>query len=1204
MTMKKKLFTIALALCMILTMVPGGVSHSEVAWAASGDNVGIYLRTRLVNNQTLADALKDNDVQLSETQLSALGLNGNGTSKNGYYDIDKYGYWVDYASFSSKHVVSYNKTTQKRGSDEVKNVVNEIASSTVTKKSGITFDNLHAITWDTLSWSPNSSGSDSWHLNGEVRLCEITFDLNYGDSSTPPSIDKQYAVYNTALKTGWPKTPTREGYEFNGWYTKQTTSAEDSSVTEGTTFVKNTTLYAQWSAIAPATRVVTIAGKELNATNKYYHNGTNGAAGTADNNSTGANATFDSKTGTLTLHNLDVTTAGKGIQWEYSPDGAHDLIITLDEGTDNKVISTADGAIGSYRGDNPTGFGPSLTIQGKGILEATGANNASGIWAWKNITIKGNVTVYAAGGENGIANNSKIGMITIQDHAKVIANGGTYGIGYSNGYANVPEIKGGALVVSGGTAAMMKAPVIDGSFDNIRGGTSQDGTDAVKITESGINDTNIGTYRYLKIVKGHTHCICGETHQAAGDHKRIELVEFQPHNNGTALPATKGNYYLDSNVSIAETWVPKDGTILCLNGKTISADASSESDSNAGNSAISISKASNKFTLTDCTGKGILSRGSSSNQKFTTGIDVYAKCEFALYGGGIQNFKMTGVSNYPSSAGVGTFKMYGGTISGNTRENNKKDMLGVGVYAMGNLYICGDAKIIGNSVNSASTVKENNIGLTGSNKIVLIGNLSENAEIGVNTSITPTKDKPVVIAEAGNGADVNLAACVNQFKSDDPQYEVARQDNTLVLKVKENPTIQYTVTFDPSGGSVTSTTATTNAAGKLESLPTPTREGYTFNGWYTKQTGGMKIMEDHVFEGNATIYAQWIENSTENTFTVTFDPSSGSVTPTTATTNTAGKLESFPTPTRDGFTFVGWYTAATGGEKIENSYIFTDNATIYAQWTKNGSSGGSGSGGGYYTPSSAVTTSGSTSGKVTSSPTEVKRETKTDANGSSVTTATVTVSAANQREILRQAKANKSGEIVIKISQNDVKDAAKIALQLEKSFIEAVVTDTDAKLIIQTPDGERTFTQDELKKLAAEATDKIVTVDPAEAEQAQPEQPADTLTPAQEKLVKGVENTNIDLRSQRTPGGNILLTWAKEKGYKVDYFEIYRSTKRSGGYGRKPFFRTPNGNWTKYLNTKNIKEGSTYYYKIRGVRIIDGKKYYTEYSTKAWRSVK
>ena len=37
MTMKKKRFTIALALCMVLTMVPQGVSHSEAAWAVSGN---------------------------------------------------------------------------------------------------------------------------------------------------------------------------------------------------------------------------------------------------------------------------------------------------------------------------------------------------------------------------------------------------------------------------------------------------------------------------------------------------------------------------------------------------------------------------------------------------------------------------------------------------------------------------------------------------------------------------------------------------------------------------------------------------------------------------------------------------------------------------------------------------------------------------------------------------------------------------------------------------------------------------------------------------------------------------------------------------------------------------------------------------------------------------------------------------------------
>ena len=453
---------------------------------------------------------------------------------------------------------------------------------------------------------------------------------------------------------------------------------------------------------------------------------------------------------------------------------------------------------------------------------------------------------------------------------------------------------------------------------------------------------------------------------------------------------------------------------------------------------------------------------------------------------------------------------------------------------------------------------------------------------------------------------------------------------------------EYTITYNLDRGTIHDTnykTTYTFADGTIQLPTNVTKDGYEFKGWKTSAGAtsfgsGCEVNENNL--GKLTFYVWWtpfsaaapqvsldsktltVNRDDAAKLTVTAIPDSGTrynltyqwyeranVNDKNGNVINGETKETYTVPTDKTGTF--YYYCKVTATRVDNGElhrVVTDTATVTVAEKQNTGGTSSSAGGGYYMPSSAVTTSGSTDSKVTSSPTEVKRETKTDANGSSVTTATVTVSAANQREILRQAKANKSGEIVIKISKNDVKDAAKIALQLEKSFIEAVVADTDAKLIIQTPDGERTFTQDELKKLAAEATDKIVTVDPAEAEQAQPEKPADTLTPAQEKLVKGVENTNIDLRSQRTPGGNILLTWAKEKGYKVDYFEIYRSTKRSGGYGRKPFFRTPNGNWTKYLNTKNIKEGSTYYYKIRGVRIIDGKKYYTEYSTKAWRSVK
>ena len=82
--------------------------------------------------------------------------------------------------------------------------------------------------------------------------------------------------------------------------------------------------------------------------------------------------------------------------------------------------------------------------------------------------------------------------------------------------------------------------------------------------------------------------------------------------------------------------------------------------------------------------------------------------------------------------------------------------------------------------------------------------------------------------------------------------------------------------------------------------------------------------------------------------------------------------------------------------------------------------------------------------------------------------------------------------------------------------------------------------------------------------------------------------------------GYISLKWTKSYGYKVDYFEIYRSTK-SGDYGANPFFTTPNGNWVSYKNSASLVKGNRYYYKIRGVRTIDGKKYYTQWSNQANR---
>ena len=68
----------------------------------------------------------------------------------------------------------------------------------------------------------------------------------------------------------------------------------------------------------------------------------------------------------------------------------------------------------------------------------------------------------------------------------------------------------------------------------------------------------------------------------------------------------------------------------------------------------------------------------------------------------------------------------------------------------------------------------------------------------------------------------------------------------------------------------------------------------------------------------------------------------------------------------------------------------------------------------------------------------------------------------------------------------------------------------------------------------------------------------------------------------------------------LDGYEIFRSTKRYEGYTTKPYFTAER---TSYWNTA-IKTGTRYYYKVRGYAMIDGEKYYTDWSLKAWRTVK
>ena len=82
---------------------------------------------------------------------------------------------------------------------------------------------------------------------------------------------------------------------------------------------------------------------------------------------------------------------------------------------------------------------------------------------------------------------------------------------------------------------------------------------------------------------------------------------------------------------------------------------------------------------------------------------------------------------------------------------------------------------------------------------------------------------------------------------------------TLDFAVAAKPApAEYTITFDPNGGYVSYTSATTSG-GKLAALPYAYRYGYTFTGWYT--VNGIRVSTDMAFTGNTTLYAGWVYNS-------------------------------------------------------------------------------------------------------------------------------------------------------------------------------------------------------------------------------------------------------------------------------------------------------------------------------------------------------
>lgn len=80
---------------------------------------------------------------------------------------------------------------------------------------------------------------------------------------------------------------------------------------------------------------------------------------------------------------------------------------------------------------------------------------------------------------------------------------------------------------------------------------------------------------------------------------------------------------------------------------------------------------------------------------------------------------------------------------------------------------------------------------------------------------------------------------------------------------------EYIITFD-LGEETGESTSTITEDRKLTTLPSPTRSGYHFNGWFTEETGGEKVNSNTVFDETDTIYARWTRTDSEGGETTTY----------------------------------------------------------------------------------------------------------------------------------------------------------------------------------------------------------------------------------------------------------------------------------------------------------------------------------------------
>ena len=631
--------------------------------------------------------------------------------------------------------------------------------------------------------------------------------------------------------------------------------------------------------------------------------------------------------GNVIITGGDVTATGRAAEFQ-----SHGIYATGHATISGGAVKATGGAVTSSEedgGDASSGICADIvTISGGTVIAQGGA-----------VTSSGNNTTSC-----GIYGSSLYGGVIISGGAVTAtgttANAESYGIYTPNSDI---EISGGTVTATGDTGALGRAIYLDpegnASIQSIQVKTGQDANSATEI---------IGSPFVLS--RGITDLVSGDKYF----HSESQTLEGDIFVGGVGLTgAADAPAYAKTGTNGAVTTeganandynIKWDGSTLTLNNATITQGA-------LGGAAIWYYRGSDLNI--DLVGTNTVTGPSGSGSGASYGIfawDPNELIDLTISGDG--SLTVTGGGTVSESYGIctdnlivqsGTVNATGGDVNA-TGEDGEEDSYGIYAY--------NDVTISGGAVTATGGDSgEDSYGISAYDVTISRGDVTATGGTVTATSEDGAEDSYVIYADyvTINGGAVNATGRDSAEDSYGIYVDYVTINGGTVTAEGGTAEVKSAgidiVTLVISGGTVTATGNTSGVYavyedGEITVSPQGDQQIAVLLG--ESETAAAAIVGSP-FASETEITSQ-VNNSGKyfhsevvgitppepEEFTITFD-AAGGTTPASQTT-VDGKLTSLPTSTRDGYDFLGWYTA--GGDRVTTDTVFTADTTLYARWAE------------------------------------------------------------------------------------------------------------------------------------------------------------------------------------------------------------------------------------------------------------------------------